>query len=48
LIFVLLVPKGIAPVISERLVPWVMSLRRPPVPSAPDAAPHDMPQGSRA
>ena len=29
LIFVLLVPKGVAPMFTERLVPWLMSLRRP-------------------
>jgi ABC-type branched-subunit amino acid transport system permease subunit len=29
LIFVLLVPKGIAPMITERLVPWLLGLRRP-------------------
>jgi urea ABC transporter permease protein UrtC len=29
LVFVLVVPKGIAPMITERLVPWLGSLRRP-------------------
>jgi urea ABC transporter permease protein UrtC len=29
LVFVLLVPKGIAPMVTERIVPWLMSLRRP-------------------
>jgi ABC-type branched-subunit amino acid transport system permease subunit len=29
LLFVLLVPKGIAPMVTERLVPWLVSLRRP-------------------
>ena len=28
LIFVLLVPKGIAPMISDRLVPWLLAMRR--------------------
>lgn len=28
LIFVLLVPKGIAPMISDRLIPWLLALRR--------------------
>ena len=28
LVFVLLVPKGIAPMVTERLVPWLMSLRQ--------------------
>jgi hypothetical protein len=28
LIFVLLVPRGIAPMISERLVPWLLASRR--------------------
>ena len=31
LVFVLLVPKGIAPMVSERLVPWLLALRRAPV-----------------
>jgi hypothetical protein len=43
-----LVPKGIAPVISERLVPWLISLRRRPVPSASAATPGDLMQESRA
>jgi urea ABC transporter permease protein UrtC len=29
LVFVLLVPKGVAPMVTERLVPWLLSLRRP-------------------
>ncbi len=29
LVFVLLVPKGVAPMVTERLVPWFVSLRRP-------------------
>ena len=29
LAFVLLVPKGIAPIVTERLVPWLLSMRRP-------------------
>ena len=29
LVFVVLVPKGVAPMITERLVPWILSLRRP-------------------
>lgn len=29
LVFVLLVPKGIAPMVTERLVPWLLSLRQP-------------------
>jgi urea ABC transporter permease protein UrtC len=29
LVFVLLVPKGVAPMFTERLVPWLVSLRRP-------------------
>jgi branched-chain amino acid transport system permease protein len=29
LVFVLLVPKGIAPMFTERLIPWLVSLRRP-------------------
>jgi urea ABC transporter permease protein UrtC len=45
LIFVLLVPKGIAPVISERLVPWLISLRRS---GARAPTRRDLPQGSRA
>jgi urea ABC transporter permease protein UrtC len=28
LVFVLLVPKGVAPMVTERLVPWFLSLRR--------------------
>jgi ABC-type branched-subunit amino acid transport system permease subunit len=33
LIFVLLVPRGVAPMVTERLVPWLLSLRRPAVAS---------------
>lgn len=29
LIFVLLVPKGVAPMVTERLVPWLLALHRP-------------------
>jgi branched-chain amino acid transport system permease protein len=29
LVFVVLVPKGVAPMITERLVPWLLSLRQP-------------------
>jgi ABC-type branched-subunit amino acid transport system permease subunit len=29
LVFVILIPKGVAPMITERLVPWLVSLRRP-------------------
>jgi hypothetical protein len=29
LVFVVLVPKGVAPMFTERLVPWLVSLRRP-------------------
>jgi urea ABC transporter permease protein UrtC len=29
LVFVLLVPKGVAPMVTERLVPWLLSLCRP-------------------
>jgi ABC-type branched-subunit amino acid transport system permease subunit len=28
LLFVLLVPRGVAPTVTERLVPWLLSLRR--------------------
>jgi urea transport system permease protein len=28
LVFVLLVPRGVAPMVTERLVPWLFSLRR--------------------
>ena len=42
LIFVLLVPSGVAPMISDRLVPWLLALRRPA------AVARDLPQGSRA
>jgi ABC-type branched-subunit amino acid transport system permease subunit len=47
LVFVLLVPKGIAPVISERLIPWLISPRRSAA-SARPSAPRKLPQGSRA
>ena len=42
LIFVLLVPSGVAPMISDRLVPWLLASRRPA------AVARDLPQGSRA
>jgi urea ABC transporter permease protein UrtC len=32
LVFVLLVPKGVAPMITDRLVPWLRSPRRPAIP----------------
>jgi hypothetical protein len=28
LVFVLLVPRGVAPMVTERFVPWLLSLRR--------------------
>jgi branched-chain amino acid transport system permease protein len=34
LIFVLLVPKGVAPMVTERLVPWLLALRRPTIVSS--------------
>ncbi len=43
LIFVLLVPKGIAPMISDRLVPWLLALRRPA-----SRAPRHLAQESKA
>jgi ABC-type branched-subunit amino acid transport system permease subunit len=46
LMFVLLVPRGIAPMVSERLVPWLLSLRRPS--ASRSTAPRDLPQESRA
>ncbi len=42
LIFVLLVPRGVAPVVTERLVPWLLSLRRPAVAS------REMTEGGKA
>lgn len=42
LVFVLLVPKGVAPMITEKFVPWVLSLRRPA------ATPHQLPQEGKA
>jgi branched-chain amino acid transport system permease protein len=42
LIFVLLVPRGLAPVVTERLVPWLLSLRRSAVAS------REMTQGGKA
>ena len=42
LVFVLLVPKGVAPVTTERLVPWLLALRHPP------AQQPNLPQGRRA
>jgi ABC-type branched-subunit amino acid transport system permease subunit len=47
LVFVLLVPKGIAPVISERLIPRLISPRHPAA-AAATPTPHKLPQGSRA
>jgi ABC-type branched-subunit amino acid transport system permease subunit len=29
LVFVVLVPRGVAPMVSDHLVPWLLSLRRP-------------------
>ena len=37
LVFVLLVPKGLAPMFTERFGPWLQSLRRPQ-PSTPGLA----------
>jgi ABC-type branched-subunit amino acid transport system permease subunit len=31
LLFVLLVPKGVAPMVTERFVPWLLRLREPAV-----------------
>jgi len=45
LIFVLAVPRGAAPMVTERLVPWLLSLRRP---AADRASPRDLPQEGRA
>jgi ABC-type branched-subunit amino acid transport system permease subunit len=42
LLFVLLVPRGVAPMVSERFVPWLLSLRRPA------AAPRDIAQETKA
>jgi ABC-type branched-subunit amino acid transport system permease subunit len=42
LIFVLLVPRGVVPTITERLVPWLLSRRRPTL------APRKIAQGSKA
>jgi urea transport system permease protein len=42
LIFVLLVPRGLGPTITERLVPWLLSWRRSTL------APREMAQGSKA
>jgi ABC-type branched-subunit amino acid transport system permease subunit len=42
LVFVLLVPRGVAPMVTERLVPWLLSLRRPA------AAPRDIAQEGKA
>jgi branched-chain amino acid transport system permease protein len=41
LVFVLAVPKGVAPMISDRLVPWLLSWRR-------GVPPREAAQGSRA
>ena len=35
LVFVLLVPRGVAPMVTERLVPWLFSLRRAAVARRP-------------
>jgi urea transport system permease protein len=37
LVFVLLVPKGIAPMVTDRLVPWLLSLRQTQAPPRPVA-----------
>jgi ABC-type branched-subunit amino acid transport system permease subunit len=42
LIFVVLVPRGIAPLVTEKLAPWLLSLRRPAVGS------HEIAQGGKA
>jgi ABC-type branched-subunit amino acid transport system permease subunit len=42
LVFVLLVPRGIVPLVTEKLAPWFLSLRRPAV------APHEVAQGGKA
>ncbi len=42
LVFVILVPKGVAPMITERLAPWLVSLRRPA------ASPRSVAQESKA
>jgi ABC-type branched-subunit amino acid transport system permease subunit len=42
LVFVLLVPRGIVPLVTEKLAPWLLSLRRPAV------APHEVAQGGKA
>jgi ABC-type branched-subunit amino acid transport system permease subunit len=44
LIFVLLVPKGVAPMITERLAPWLLALRHP----RPATARPNLPESSRA
>jgi len=42
LVFVLLVPRGVAPMVTERFVPWLLSLRRPAT------VPGDIAQESKA
>ena len=42
LVFVLLVPRGVAPMVSDHLVPWLLSLRRP------RSAAHKIAQGAKA
>jgi ABC-type branched-subunit amino acid transport system permease subunit len=42
LVFVLLVPKGVAPMITEKFAPWALSLRRPA------ATPHQLPKEGKA
>jgi ABC-type branched-subunit amino acid transport system permease subunit len=42
LVFVLLVPRGIAPLMTEKLAPWLLGLRRPAV------AAHEVAQGGKA
>ena len=43
LVFVLLVPKGVAPMVTERFVPWLMSLRRTSA-----GLPNELPQEGKA
>ena len=42
LVFVLLVPRGVAPMVTDHLVPWPLSLRRP------SAAPRKIAQEGKA
>jgi urea ABC transporter permease protein UrtC len=48
LVFVLLVPKGVVPMVTERLLPWLRSLRRPTqTTAAPQLASEMAPQVAR-